>query len=70
MIFVEGNDDIVDLYIMSLCKHNINANSSFSWWGAWLNNNKDKKVIAPTNWFGPKIPGNSLEIIPHSWIMI
>jgi hypothetical protein len=55
---------------MSLCKHNINANSSFSWWSAWLNNNKDKKVVAPINWFGPKIPGNSLNIIPESWIKI
>jgi hypothetical protein len=70
MIFIESNDDIVDLYIMSLCKHNINANSSFSWWSAWLNNNKDKKVVAPINWFGPKIPGNSLNIIPESWIKI
>ena len=41
------------MYLMSQCDGHILANSSFSWWGAWLGTNKDKKVIAPKNWFGP-----------------
>ena len=51
-IFIEGNLDYVDLWLMSLCKNNIIAKSSFAWWGAYLNSNKNKKVICPKNWFG------------------
>jgi hypothetical protein len=68
--YIEGETNIVDMYIMSLCKHNIIANSSFSWWGAWLNNNKNKKVIAPVNWFGPKANIYTGDIIPKKWIII
>ena len=70
MIFVEGNDDIEDLWLMSLCSHNIIANSSFSWWGAWLNENKNKKVIAPNKWFGENTGLNDSDIIPEKWIKI
>lgn len=52
-IVFSNNDTFTDLCIMSLADHNIIANSSFSWWGAWLNSNPSKKVIAPKQWFGP-----------------
>jgi hypothetical protein len=68
--YIEGETNIIDMYIMSLCKHNIIANSSFSWWGAWLNENKDKKVIAPINWFGPQANLYTGDIIPKQWITI
>lgn len=45
-------EDWYDMYLISKCKHNIIANSSFSWWGAWLNQNKGKVVIAPPKWYG------------------
>jgi hypothetical protein len=70
MIFREGNSDIEDLFVMSMCVNNIIANSSFSWWGAWLNNNPDKKIIAPTKWFGEKVNLNDKDIIPNNWIRL
>lgn len=54
LTIVEGNDEdagFIDMYLMTKCKHYILANSSFSWWGCYLNSSKEKKVIAPSQWF-------------------
>lgn len=70
--FVSGNsgkDSFRDMRLMSLCKHNIIANSSFSWWGAWLNNNPEKIVIAPQTWFKNN-QLNDKDLIPEKWIKI
>ena len=48
--FVRGEKDYMDIHLMSMCEQNVIANSTFSWWGAWLNRNKEKVVIAPTEW--------------------
>lgn len=69
-VFIENELDYIDLYIMSMCSHNIIANSTFSWWGAWLNDYEDKKVIAPKTWFGPSKNLNTEDIIPKNWIKI
>lgn len=70
MVFCEIKNDLHQLWLMSLCKDNIIANSSFSWWGAWLNKNTNKKVIAPKLWFGQQTNINDSDIIPESWIKI
>ena len=57
------------MYLMSLCKANIIANSSFSWWGAWLNNKKDKIIYAPNNWFKDKSICTD-DLFPNSWKII
>jgi hypothetical protein len=69
--FVEGNTgagSFRDMQLMSHCRHHIIANSSFSWWGAWLNPRKDKVVIAPDCW-QPRMQGTR-DIIPEGWIQL
>jgi len=70
-VFVDHNkntESYNDMRLMSLCKHHIIANSSFSWWGAWLNTNPDKLVIAPKNWFRNGI--NDKDLIPVEWMRL
>jgi hypothetical protein len=62
-------DHLQDLYVMSQCRHNIIANSSYSWWGAWLNENPQKIVIAPVKWFN-KGPKETQDLMPETWMRI
>lgn len=71
--FLENNDPLIDLYAQTLCTDNIISNSTFSWWGAYLNPNPQKKVIYPRPWFG-KFAKNSIsdveDLIPPTWIAL
>lgn len=68
IIFYSDNNCYVDLCLMSMFDHNIIANSTFSWWGAYLNKNKNKIVISPKKWF--HLPFNNPDINPSDWISL
>ncbi len=59
-----------DMYFMTQAKHNIVANSSFSWWAAWLNKNLDKIVLAPDKWYTKAAKINDKDVVPESWVKI
>jgi hypothetical protein len=68
--FSSNSNEVQDLIEMSQCEHNISSPSTFSWWGAWLNRNEDKKIYIPKLWF---VEGYNLltkDIIPESWIKL
>jgi len=78
-IFINGNNCQDDLLLMSQCEHNIIANSSFSWWAAWLNKNLNKKIICPKNWFsedyakqicGTQYKTYQQDLLPEKWIQL
>ncbi|MDA3929917.1 MAG: alpha-1,2-fucosyltransferase [Prolixibacteraceae bacterium] len=76
IIYVDINDSLTDymeLILMASCQHNIIANSTFSWWAGWINNNINKVVIAPNVWFGNSLAQEKYKnghLVPNSWIKI
>lgn len=68
----EPNDSHEDMRLMSRCNHHIIANSTFSWWAAWLNTKKNKIVIAPQKWFGEKVQAsrNMNDLLPKTWVKL
>jgi len=72
-VYIENtgeNSDLEDLMLMRTCSHHIIANSSFSWWGAWLNSNVDKIVVAPAKWFNNMPDLKTNDLIPETWIRL
>lgn len=63
-----GADSYNDMRLMSMCRHHIIANSSFSWWGAWLNPSAEKIVTAPKKWFANQT--NVIDLFPSGWITL
>ena len=67
---IDAVDDWQQLLLMSSCSHNIIANSTFSWWGAYLNTNTAKIVCYPEVWFGSKCKNNTSDLFPQTWVKI
>ena len=74
LTFMKATDELADweqMLLMSCCDHNIIANSSFSWWGAYFNASREKIVCYPKRWFGPKLAKNDIkDLCPPEWIKV
>jgi hypothetical protein len=70
--FVSGNSQEQDMMLIAACRHVIIANSSFSWWAAWLNRTNDKVVIAPQLWFSREKmrKTSTVDLFPEGWILL
>ena len=66
-IYISGNKDYEDFFLMTLCRNIICSASSFSWWAAYLNKHEDKKVIIPSSWFIPHCPVTNPDIFVEGW---
>jgi hypothetical protein len=72
-VFIRADNELSDweqMLLMSCCRYNIIANSSFSWWGAYLNNHSKKMVFYPSVWFGKKVNNNVDDLFPDEWTRI
>ena len=67
--YIDSKNPYIDMYLMTQCEGHIIANSSFSWWGAWLAKNS-KKIIAPSKWFGPQINKDTRDVYCKNWKII
>lgn len=66
----EAGGDGCEIVLMSMCRHHIIANSSFSWWGAWLGDSPEKTVIAPARWFADPLRNVAADIVPDGWLRL
>ena len=67
LVFIENEKDYIEIFLQSKCTHNIISNSSFSWWGAYLNQNPTKRIIAPKKWFKDDMKN---DIVPDYWLTL
>ncbi|MCX6990626.1 MAG: alpha-1,2-fucosyltransferase [Chlamydiae bacterium] len=70
VVHIENEHHYIELFLQSACKDNIITNSSFGWWGAWLNRNPKKIVVAPSQWTNSKAGIDTSDLIPKDWIQI
>lgn len=69
-IISELSSELCDLYLMTICDNLILSNSSFSWWGAYLNQKPQKQIISPFKWFGPNGPKDTEDIYMDNWVKL